>query len=294
MVISREDLRNEAHGWLKQASDDLSSRFLDFMDKNDTQIDELAQVLDIDVDIMQDILDGGLSQVTAEDLIKLFIANDLAVCVMPVANTPIGRFGQATDTRRCTNMRPDGQRFERFSPTRNVFNDANPMRNNGRNQRPTNRPQDPFNGHEPIAVDAQAPQPRDARGRFISRKTVRNDVREDIQRNQMQEHRNPCPYDKLDNEELRQVIRRNLWSSEIDLITATRNDLINFLLHKEEQFAEHRANTVQTNTNSQRHEDVSHNVDDKYAPLIRAMFSAAENDPRLAEQIRKFASHDCL
>ncbi len=194
MVISREDLRNEAHGWLKQASNDLSSRFLDFMDKNDTQIDELAQVLDIDVDIMQDILDGDLSQVTAEDLIKLFIANDLAVCVMPVANTPIGRFGQATDTRRCTNMRPDGQRFERFSPTRNVFNDANPMRNNGRNQRPTNRPQDPFNGHEPIAVDAQAPQPRDARGRFISRKTVRNDVREDIQRNQMQEHGNPCPY----------------------------------------------------------------------------------------------------
>ena len=73
MVISREDLRNEAHGWLKQASDDLSNRFLDFMDKNDTQIDELAQVLDIDIDIMQDILDGDLSQVTAEDLIKLFI-----------------------------------------------------------------------------------------------------------------------------------------------------------------------------------------------------------------------------
>ena len=58
MVSSREDLRNEAHGWLKQASDDLSNRFLDFMDKNDTQIDELAQVLDIDIDIMQDIPEG--------------------------------------------------------------------------------------------------------------------------------------------------------------------------------------------------------------------------------------------
>ena len=303
MVRNREELRQEAQAWLAQASEDLSSRFNDFIETEGVDPRELAQVLDINEQILSEILNGDLTHVTAEVLIKLFIANDLAVDIVPVSQTPIGQFGahpspngQMMPPPMMPHMMPPSMMGG--MPPRGGFWRKAPQSGT------TTTTQDPFNGHEPFAVDITTPQPRDAHGRFMSRNARPTSERVVRPANTIAEHREETPYDSMTDEQIKNIIQRNLWASEIDLVHATREELIDFLINKENQFAEQsrhreapRAEQSRLHA-SPRHERVEAQAQDEvsednpFASLINAMFAAAENDPRLAEQIRKFAPHN--
>ena len=148
MVRNREELRQEAQAWLAQASEDLSSRFNDFIETEGVDPRELAQVLDISDQILREILNGNLAHVTAEVLIKLFIANDLAVDIVPVSQTPIGQFG--------AHPSPNGQMMPppmmpRMMPP-SMMGGMPPRGGFGRKapqSGTTTTTQDPFNGREP-------------------------------------------------------------------------------------------------------------------------------------------------
>ena len=303
MVRNREELRQEAQAWLAQASEDLSRRFNDFIETEGVDPRELAQVLDINEQILSEILNGDLTHVTAEVLIKLFIANDLAVDIVPVIQTPIGQFGSRPAPRGGMTPPPMMPRMMHPSmmggmPPRGGFGRKAPQ--SGR----TTTTQDPFNGHEPFAVDITTPQPRDAHGRFMSRNARPTSERVVRPANTIAEQREETPYDSMPDEQIKNIIQRNLWASEIDLVHATREELIDFLINKENQFAEQsrhreapRAEQSRLHA-APRHERVEAQAQDEvsednpFAGLINAMFAAAEHDPRLAEQIRKFAPHN--
>ena len=317
MVRNREELRQEAQAWLAQASEDLSSRFNDFIATQRVEPRELAQVLDISEQVLNEILRGDLTHVTAETLIKLFIANDLAVDIVPVDQTPIGQFGSRPaplggmmPPPMMGGMPPRGNAP---IPPRGGFGRRAPQNTT------MTTTQDPFNGREPFAVDATTPQPRDAHGRFMPR-NARLNARPTSERvvrpaNAIAEQREETPYDSMTAEQIKNIIQRNLWASEIDLAHATREELIDFLINKENQFAEqsrHReapraeqaprpavSRAEQTRLHAApRNEQVEVRPqgntakENPFAGLINAMFAAAENDPRLAEQIRKFAPHN--
>ena len=317
MVRNREELRQEAQAWLAQASEDLSSRFNDFIATQRVEPRELAQVLDISEQVLNEILRGDLTHVTAETLIKLFIANDLAVDIVPVDQTPIGQFGSRPaplggmmPPPMMGGMPPRGNAP---IPPRGGFGRRAPQNTT------MTTTQDPFNGREPFAVDATTPQPRDAHGRFMPR-NARLNARPTSERvvrpaNAIAEQREETPYDSMTAEQIKNIIQRNLWASEIDLVHATREELIDFLINKENQFAEqsrHReapraeqaprpavSRAEQTRLHAApRNEQVEVRPqgntakENPFAGLINAMFAAAENDPRLAEQIRKFAPHN--
>ena len=314
MVRNREELRQEAQAWLAQASEDLSSRFNDFIATQRVEPRELAQVLDISEQVLNEILRGNLSHVTAETLIKLFIANDLAVDIVPVGQTPIGQFGSRPAPRG--GMMPPPMmggmphRGNTPIPPRGGFGRRTPQHTT------MTTTQDPFNGREPFAVDAPTPQPRDAHGRFMPRNARPTSERVVRPANTIAEQREETPYDSMTAEQIKNIIQRNLWASEIDLAHATREELIDFLINKENQFAEqsrHReaSRSEQTPRTEQapraertrlhaapRNEQVEVRPqgntaeENPFAGLINAMFAAAENDPRLAEQIRKFAPHN--
>ena len=301
MVRNREELRKEAQFWVAQASEDLSSRFNDFIKTHGVEPRELAQVLDISELLLDEILRGDLKHVTAETLIKLFIANDLAVDIVPVGQTPIGQFGSRPaplggmmPPPMMGGMPPRGG-FGRVAPQNTTMTTT----------------QDPFNGHEPFAVDATTPQPRDAHGRLMPRNARRTSERVVRPANAIVEQREETPYDSMTAEQIKNIIRRNLWASEIDLAHATREELIDFLINKENQFAEQSRNRAEQAPRpsvsraeqsrlhaAPRNEQVEvrpqGNVSEEnpFAGLINAMFAAAEHDPRLAEQIRKFAPHN--
>lgn len=318
MVRNREELRQEAQAWLAQASEDLSSRFNDFIETQGVEPRELAQVLDISEQVLNEILRGDLTHVTAETLIKLFIANDLAVDIVPVGQTPIGQFGSRPaplggmmPPPMMGGMPPRGNAP---IPPRGGFGRRAPQNTT------MTTTQDPFNGREPFAVDVPQSQPRDAHGRFMPR-NARLNARPTTERvvrpaNAIAEKREATPYDSMTAEQIKNIIQRNLWASEIDLAHATREELIDFLINKENQFAEqsrHREapRAEQTHRTEQapraewtrlhaapRNEQVEVRPqgntaeENPFAGLINAMFAAAENDPRLAEQIRKFAPHN--
>ena len=317
MVRNREELRQEAQAWLAQASEDLSSRFNDFIETQGVEPRELAQVLDISEQVLNEILRGDLTHVTAETLIKLFIANDLAVDIVPVGQTPIGQFGSRPaplggmmPPPMMGGMPPRGNAP---IPPRGGFGRRAPQNTT------MTTTQDPFNGREPFAVDITTPQPRDAHGRFMPR-NARLNARPSSERvvrpaNTIAEQREETPYDSMTAEQIKNIIQRNLWASEIDLAHATREELIDFLINKENQFAEqsrhreepHAAQAPRPAVSraeqsrlhaAPRHERVEAHPqneaseDNPFAGLINAMFAAAEHDPRLAEQIRKFAPHN--
>ena len=317
MVRNREELRKEAQAWLAQASEDLSSRFNDFIETQGVEPRELAQVLDISEQVLNEILRGDLTHVTAETLIKLFIANDLAVDIVPVGQTPIGQFGSRPAP--LGGMMPPPMmggmplRGNAPIPPRGGFGRRAPQSTT------MTTTQDPFNGREPFAVDVPQSQPRDAHGRFMPR-NARLNARPTTERvvrpaNAIAEKREDTPYDSMTAEQIKNIIQRNLWASEIDLAHATREELIDFLINKENQFAEQsrhreapRAEQAHRPSVSRAEQSRLHaaphneqvearpqgNVSEEnpFAGLINAMFAAAENDPRLAEQIRKFAPHN--
>lgn len=303
MVKNREELRQEAQAWLAQASEDLSRRFNNFIETEGVDPRELAQVLDINEQILSEILMGDLTHVTAEVLIKLFIANDLAVDIVPVIETPIGQFGSRPAPRGGMTPPPMMPRMMHPSmmggmPPRGGFGRKAPQ--SGR----TTTTQDPFNGHEPFAVDITTPQPRDAHGRFMSRNARPTSERVVRPANTIAEKREETPYDSMTDEQIKNIIQRNLWASEIDLVHATREELIDFLINKENQFAEQsrhreapraeqsRLHAAPRHERVEAHPQNEASEDNPFAGLINAMFAAAEHDPRLAEQIRKFAPHN--
>lgn len=318
MVRNREELRQEAQAWLAQAAGDLSGRFNDFIETERVDPRELAQVLDINEQILSEILNGDLTHVTAEVLIKLFIANDLAVDIVPVSETPIGQFGSRPAPRGGMTPPPMMPRMMHPSmmggmPPRGGFGRKAPQSGT------TTTTQDPFNGHEPFAVDITTPQPRDAHGRFMPR-NARLNARPSSERvvrpaNAIAEQREETPYDSMTAEQIKNIIQRNLWASEIDLAHATREELIDFLINKENQFAEQsrhreapraeqaprpavsraeqsRLHATPRHERVEAHPQNEASEDNPFAGLINAMFAAAEHDPRLAEQIRKFAPHN--
>lgn len=303
MVRNREELRQEAQAWLAQASEDLSSRFNDFIETEGVDPRELAQVLDISDQILREILNGDLAHVTAEVLIKLFIANDLAVDIVPVSETPIGQFGSRPAPRGGMTPPPMMPRMMPPSmmggmPPRGGFGRKAPQSGT------TTTTQDPFNGREPFAVDVTTPQPRDAHGRFMPRNARPTSERVVRPANTIAEQREETPYDSMTAEQIKNIIQRNLWASEIDLVHATREELIDFLINKENQFAEQsrhreapraeqsRLHAAPRHERVEAHPQNEASEDNPFAGLINAMFAAAEHDPRLAEQIRKFAPHN--
>ena len=295
MVKNREELRQEAQGWLAQAADDLSGRFNDFIETEGFDPVELAEVLDIDEELIYEILDGNLSNITAETLIKMFIANDLAVAIIPVSETPIGQYGRGNGA-----CQRNGRRVGRTHGEMPRMVATPP---HGFGQPTTTFGSDLFMGGEPRAVDMTDKQPRDAQGRFMSRKA--RQVSEPVVR-PSNEIRERSHYDDMTLDDLKTIIRRNLWDTEIDINRATRGELIAFLVDKENRFVENKqcAAPVRNVGRTARRREVSTDTPrhcgkpdascegSRFGELFKEMFAAAERDPRLAEQIRKFAAHE--
>lgn len=306
MVQNKEQLRQEAQAWIAQASQDLSGRFNDFIRQNEVDVDELADVLDISADTLDYILHGDVANITAETLIKLFIANDLAVEIKPVSETPIGNFGPMGGRMP---MPPRGTRIPMGAPI--------PPRG-GFGRRPVaaaqNEIRDPFCGHEVFTADEvpadmqfgrKAPQPRDEHGRFVSRarKAAPSPQRVVRKVEAPRQHQAPTPYDGLDKDALANIINRNLWGSEIDLANATKQQMVNFLIDKERAFAEVESQQSPRQNEPRKRQEAPRaetrqapqpngNVNDpRVVGLLNGMLKLIEQNPQLAEQLSKFGQN---
>ena len=290
--MNKEQLEGAAMGWLHAASNDLGNRLNRFMEDTDSDSEDLADLLDLDLATVQAIVNyGDLSNLSALDLIKLFVANDLALEIKPVSETPMAHGMDAPDGRI-----PVGHPFK--TPREAIPQNPNPYSNT----RPSG-----YRG-----------QPRDAHGRFIAR------VQRLPEANPTPfETSQNIPYDTMSDDALKSIIARNLWDSEIDINSASRDELKSFIINKERQFAEmngggttHNAqprrqtatqNMAQWNhpsdTRSQdmrgaapsdesRAHRIAPNADgeNQAKKLLKALTDVLTNNPSLAEQIRNFGA----
>lgn len=289
--MNKEQLEGAAMGWLHAASNDLGNRLNRFMEDTDSDLEDLADLLDLDLGTVQAIVNyGDLSVLSALDLIKLFVANDLALEIKPISETPIGR-GMGM---------PDGQ-----IPVGRPFDVPH-----------EGGPRNPYHVARPSGY--RGGQPRDAHGRFTARA-------------QRQPEANPTPfeasqhtpYDTMSDDALKSIITRNLWDSEIDINSASRDELKSFIINKERQFAEMngggatpdvqpRRQTATQNQSQWNHQSdtrsqgmrgvapsdeprahrVAPNADgeNQAKKLLKALTDVLTNNPSLAEQIRNFGA----
>lgn len=201
MVKNLEELLVEATKWANDAKNELKKKVEDFIETTGSSEEELAGVLGISLGEMEQILHGN-GEVTITTLSKLLVATNNAVEIKPVEETPIGRYGTATTTHE----HPSNQflRATATPPSRDELPE-------GRFTPHINPSQFDFNDDIDDFGDG-----------------LDEEIDEDMYR----------VYGSLDDETLCDMIRRNLWTEEINTETASHDELTRFLCKKEMEMAE--------------------------------------------------------
>lgn len=199
-----EELLQSAEAWLQQATDDLRQHMEGFMNAENMSPEDLAELLALTPEEINAVLEGNVDGISLRTFANVLIANGLALAIQPVVETPIGHFGGPRFGTQRRGFMPPPPQMGRPMPR---FNGVGPQ--GGQHIRPEDVPQVPH------AVGT--PQPRNARGQFARRPTGPE----------------TDPYFRLTIDALRDIVTRNHWNYEIDVNSATREELINFLKEKE-------------------------------------------------------------
>lgn len=273
-MLSREQMSRERNRWIEHASSDLKNNIESLMERENMNEEEISNRIGVSVEAIFDVLDGDISQIKVEELAIMFIACNLAFCVTPMRNAPIGG----------TMGHPMG------SP----MGERNVVPQGG------SRPIEPspfFDENEDSDED------RDEEQDVTDRPLFDGPADEDN------------PYRNLSIDDLKNIIYRNLWDTELDINHSSRQDLIDFIMEKERRFAQQHESRIGNGrvgngtTVAQRpvrgSEPFSRAVaaaptehvsrvrcgkDGKFDSVIDAILNAAERDPRLAEQLRKITT----
>lgn len=266
-MLSREQMSRERNRWIEHASSDLKNNIESLMERENMNEEEISNRIGVSVEAIFDVLDGDISQIKVEELAIMFIACNLAFCVTPMRNAPIG--GPMGN--------PMGGRD--FGPQRGGI----PMVDN------------PF-----FDEDEDSDEDRDE-GQEVSDRPLYDGPSDEDN-----------PYRNLSIDDLKNIIYRNLWDTELDISHASRQDLIDFIMEKERRFAQQHERRVGNGTRvtqgpvrvseplaravaaapTEHVSSVRSGNGGKFDSVIDAILNAAERDPRLAEQLRKITTRD--
>ena len=268
--MNREQLQRLASEWVRMAKNDIRKKVIDFMHEVDASPRELAYHLAMSEGELQQITEGN-GEITLTTFAKLLIATGNALEIKPIDETPIGDYENL----------PREEEFERPLPRPNVFERPRPQMNHPQFARP--------NFTRPIGEerenDFMPPMPESLREAFEKRfnKPNRNieepnhEVRQprDEHGRFAPRHETPSsPFASMGTDELVKIIRERLWDSEINLATASKNDLVKFLDEKNKRMAEFKRMKALEN-------------DPKVNEFIGRMKTTFKNNPHLRDWAKK-------
>lgn len=276
MVRNREELLRVASQHAGQLKNEVSRGLKGFMSAKRVSAGQLAHVLGINEGHMNEIV-RGTAQLNVDDLSKILVALDLAVEIKPVSMTPVGGYGDGF---------PLGKMPRGGKKAPMPF--GGPM------------PPMPFGGpmpfpHEPFAEPAE-PQPRDERGRFVRRNATAT---------RPSAVPNGGEFEMLSDDELKDIILRNLWDGEIDVNRASHGALAAFV-NRKDMLMKQRSNgdmpapedVVGCEPRAFEHEcdepcgglksEEKPTVVNSFLEALGNIAKAVENDPRLAETFERF------
>lgn len=196
-----------AKGWLRQYTADIKGKVESLLDENESTPEELADVINVDVEEIYDILEGNGDNISVETLIKVFMVLGLAIEIKPIEQTPLGGYD---------NVNPHVERepqFERRSPQPSPF-----MR------QPVGMPH---------GFDNIPPHVREEMDREFERRHPMPHVAPTPPRPNGGLSGVTSPFAAKSREELVNIIRKHLWDTEIDTNTAPKEALVRFLNEKD-------------------------------------------------------------
>lgn len=292
MVKNREELLYVAQENANQLKTNLRAAVSDFLRMQKVTPDELAYVLGITTNEMKQILEGN-GNITVDALSKLLVATDMAVEIKPVRNTPLGSYGRKMPSSGGypspngmpvgpggIPVGPDGRPLPPPPGFPGMFPGRTPQMGGAPSERV-----------EEVPMETNAPA-RDAHGRFV-RKTA-------TQRKPATSQRKPVtgnPYTNVNDAELVNIIRQNIWDGEIDVNHATHEELAAFVANKERIMRERTENPTmeqaraQQNMHSVEREELNPNGGsqiNQFLEMLGNIAKEAENNPQLAETIARF------
>lgn len=244
-----------ANGWINQCSADLKGKVEHLLNENDSTPEELAEVINVPVEEIYDILEGDSGSISAETLIKVFMTLGLAVEIKPIEETPLGSY---------ENVNPHGMREPRQNPFTRPCDDFVPH-GHGMNR------QMPFPGHfahreEPNTFEGmhhQMPFP----GHFAHR----------------EEPRHPSsPFALMGRDELTKIIRNKLWDSEIDITRASDRELVRFLEEKDKKMKE----VMRREKEDKKGEELER--DPQVADFVKRMKKNIKDNPQFRSYMKNF------
>lgn len=288
MVKDRKELLEVARDNANQLKTNLRHAINDFLRSQQVSEEELAYVLGITNDEMNQIIRGN-GNVTVDVLSKLLVATDMAVEIKPIGFTPLGAYGREMPRSGGFGGRPGAA-----MPMPPIGPDGRPL------PPPPGFPRDGFfgrtarnNDREEVPMETNK-QPRDARGRFASKR--RQPAQAPTPTRQRREATNP--YDSLSDDELINIIRQNIWDGEIDIDNATHRQLAEFVANKER--------IMRSRVNGETHEQVPMEAPvqatapevgqtiqggetlNKFLQMLGNIAKEAEDNPELLDAISRF------
>lgn len=285
MVKNREELLQVAGNNANQLKAHLRQAVSNFLTIQNVSEDDLAYVLGITGNEMNQILHGN-GNVTVDVLSKLLVATDMAVEIKPVRNTPLGGYGRKMP-KSGGFPAPHGMR---------VNAQGIPCDESGR-PLPPPPGMPPFMGgmppREERAADIQQEVPmettgpvRDSHGRFVKKaKNATRTVR--LSSHPQMEEGNP--YLNISRADLANIVRQNIWDGEIDVENASQQELAEFVANKE-RIMRQRSSQAEQQAEPQpqpRTQGMSGSAT-AFIQMLENMAQEAKSNPQLAETIARF------
>lgn len=264
MIKSKEELRRIASGVASQIKNDMIERIVEFMNNMGTSSLELADALDITVEELEDILNGG--EISLTTLAKIIVASEHTIEIkpLPMVNAPFNRAKKRTAEPFVTNTRATRGRNGEPIPSYEEFQQ---MVREGKIPPP------------PRGMRGGMPMGAEMPNRFggmpgVGSRVARNN--RPIHRAQTTMNPSNLELESMSRRDLVSTITNNGWAEEIDLVNANRSDLINFLLEKD--FHTEEAQVAETR---QAHSD-------KVCKMAEALADVIEKNPQLASMLEKY------
>lgn len=241
--MNRQILLSASSEWVRQAKNDIRNRMMQFMQEVNTSRSELAYALAISEAELAQILDGN-GEITLTTFAKLLIATGNVLEIKPVEESPLAMEngapvppaeqpqGFTPQGRPIPNhpQRPQGG-FGPGTPMPMPQRPGAPMRRPGTMPPPPPGLFDDFHRQEMPEPAPVGVQPRGANGRF---KPWPKPVGAAGQQQRP-------PFSTMEREQLVDIIQSKLWDGEIDVESASREQLVHFLEDKDRRMAELRA-----------------------------------------------------
>lgn len=265
MVKNREELMGIANQWMQMASMDLRNHLVSFMEEVGADENELANVLCISVNDLNNILNcsGNISLAT---FAKLLIATDNVIEIKPISKTPLKGFDR--------------------KPIMGQMKPKRPIKSKGNNQIPNMPPMfgemPPMFGEMPPMFEgmpsngnARPTVGRDSKGRF---------VKLDRQVPPMPNMSSRQNIPSVPRKKLVSTIIENGWDEEIDMMSSTSDELMQFLMSKGLTNS-HFVRMAQLEENCNVNEDVNSDEKEK---IFQKISEALEHNPQLMKEFKKY------